>query len=426
MLIGKKIRLIPTEEQEDLFRKSCGVARWAYNYYLGEKQRVYNEWKQDNNKPKNISAIEVQKYINNELKPTTHQWLKEVGSQTMKQGVLDADKAYQRFFKKLSSYPKFKSKHKSKMSFYTNYSSCKRIDKFSFQCEKLGIIKVNEEIPELKEFKIENGKKKKCHYSNSRISYDGKYWYLSFSYNEEDLINYKEDNRVQLTTNSLGIDLGLKDLVIVSNQDNTYSKKFKNINKSKEVKRLETKLKREQRKLSRKLLANIESYEEFSVVSSKDNKECKSRKPIYKRELKECKNIQKQNQKIRLIYKKLRDIRTNHIHQITSEIVKTKPFQIVMENLKISNLIKNKHLSKSILDAKWYEIRRQIEYKCERLGIQFISVDTFFPSSKLCSNCGNVKKDLKLKDRIYICPHCGLVIDRDINASINLSNYNLK
>ena len=425
MLIGKKIRLIPTEEQEILFRKSCGVARWAYNYYLGEKQRVYNEWKQDNSKPKNISAIEVQKYINNKLKPTTHQWLKEVGSQTMKQGVLDVDSAFERFFSGLSGYPKFKSKHKSKMSFYTNYSSCKRIEKFKIQCEKLGIIKTSEEIPELKEFKMEKGKKKKCHYSNPRISYDGKYWYLSFSYNEEDLINYKNNN-IQLTDNSLGIDLGLKDLVIVSNQNNSFSKKFKNINKSSKIKKLEKRLKREQRKLSRKLLMNIDSYEENNVISDKDNNEYKSRKPFYKRNLKECKNIQKQNQKIRLIYKKLRDIRTNHIHQITSEIVKIKPFQVVMENLNISGLMKNKHSSKSIQNAKWYFIRQCFEYKCKRLGINFILVDTFYPSSKTCSNCGNIKRDLKLKDRIYICPHCGLVIDRDINASINLSRYNLK
>ena len=165
---------------------------------------------------------------------------------------------------------------------------------------------------------------------------------------------------------------------------------------------------------------NIDSYEENNIISNKDNKEYKSRKPVYRKEIYQCKNIQKQNYKIRLIYKKLKDIRTNYIHQITNEIVKTKPFQIVMEDLKISNLIRNKHLS---LDAKWYEIRRQIEYKCERLGINFVLADRFYSSSKTCSSCGNIKKDLKLKDRVYICPHCGLVIDRDINASINLANY---
>ena len=326
-----------------------------------------------------------------------------------------------------------RKKGKCKESFYVNYENCVKVSKNLIHCEVIGKIETSEDLPELKEFKLieelnkETGKleikkKKKCHYSNPRINYDGKYWYLSFSYNEEDLKDYK-NNQIELINNSLGIDLGLKDLVIVSNQNNTYSKKFRNINKSSKIKKLEKKLKREQRKLNRKLLMNIDSYEENNIISNKDNKEYKSRKPVYRKEIYQCKNIQKQNYKIRLIYKKLKDIRTNYIHQITNEIVKTKPFQIVMEDLKISNLIRNKHLSKSILDAKWYEIRRQIEYKCERLGINFVLADRFYSSSKTCSSCGNIKKDLKLKDRVYICPHCGLVIDRDINASINLANY---
>ena len=435
MLIGKRIRLIPTEEQEILFRKSCGVARWSFNYCLSRKQEIYNNWKEDNFKDRNISEGDIRKEITQLKKLEEYNWLKEVGSNTIKQAVKDADEAYQRFFSGLSKYPKFKSKHKSKMSFYTNYENCIRKDNNLIQCEKLGVIKTSEKIPELKEFKLVEKfnkktkeieiKKVECYYSNPRISYDGRFWHLSFSYEKSDLNNFNE-KVIELTNNSLGIDLGLKDLVIVSNQDNSFSKKFKNINKSRKIKLLEKKLKREQRKLSRKLLMNIESYENFSVISKKDGKEYLSRKPIYKRELQKCANIQKVKYEISLIYKKLSDICDNYIHQITSEIVKTKPFQIVMENLNISGLMKNKHLSKSIQNAKWYEIRRQIEYKCKRLGINFVLANRFYSSSKTCSSCGNIKRDLKLKDRIYNCDSCSATIDRDINASINLANYNLE
>ena len=434
MLIGKKLRLIPTEEQETLFRKSCGVARWSYNYCLKRKQEVYDSWKLDNSKPKDISERDIRKEITQLKKTEEYSWLREVGSNTIKQSVKDADLAYQRFFKGLSKYPKFKSKHKSKMSFYTNYESCIRKNNNLIQCEKLGIIKVNEEIPELKETKLVEKfnkdirkieiKENECHYSNSRISYDGKYWYLSFSYEESDLKSYNSKVR-ELTNNSLGIDLGLKDLVIVSNQNNSFSKKFKNINKSRKIKLLEKKLKRIQRNLDRKIVNNIESYIEELVINRKDNKEYKLRKPIYKKDLQNCSNIQKLNYEIKLIYRRLTNIRTNYIHQITTEIVKTKPFQIVMENLNISGLLKNKHLSKSIQNAKWYFIRQCFEYKCKRLGINFILADRFYPSTKTCSFCGSIK-NMKLKERIYCCPHCGLVIDRDINASINLANYNLK
>ena len=434
MLIGKRIRLIPTEEQEDLFRKSCGVARWAYNYFIEKQINTLMFFKQGLVDYKYTKETKVRKEITRLKKTGEYSWLNEVGSNVIKQSVKNADEAFKRFFNKTCKYPRFKKKGKCKESFYVNYESCRRVDKNHVYCEKLGSIETLEDLPELKLVKYYRNDKSTntvregfvVHsYSRPYISYDGKYWYLSFSYSEEDLINYKNNN-IQLTDNSLGIDLGLKDLVIVSNQDNSFSKKFKNINKSNKIKKLEKRLKREQRKLSRKLLANTESYEEGTAISKKDGKEYKYKKPVYKVDLLNCKNIQKQNYKIRLIYKKLRDIRTNYIHQITSEIVKIKPFQIVMENLNISGLLKNKHLSKSIQNAKWYEIRRQIEYKCKRLGIDFVLVDRFYPSSKLCSNCHSIKKDLKLKDRIYHCDCCGATIDRDINASINLANYNLK
>jgi putative transposase len=387
--MSKKIRLKPTTEQEILFMKSVDVARWAYNYLLSEKQRVYDEYLQNGKSGRrDISEGEVRKYINNVLKPTTHTWLKEVSNNVMKQAVKDADGAYKRFFSGQSGKPKFKSKKRSKLSFYVNYESLSRQPN-GFRGERIGFVKTSEPLPKLKP----NEK-----YSNPRISFDGKYWYLSIGYNVEDI-------ECTLTDKSLGIDLGIKDLAICSD-----GKIFKNINKTKRVRELKKRLKREQRKFSKMINGNIDK---LTV----------NHKPIYKKPLEECKNIQKQKERIKLIYRKLTNIRNNYIHQTTSEIVKAKPFQIVMEGLNVKQMMKNKHLAEAISDEKFYEFIRQMKYKSQRYGITFIQVDRFYPSSKMCSRCGNIKRDLKLSDRTYKCDVCGLVIDRDYNASINLANY---
>lgn len=390
MIVATKIKLKPTREQEVLFWKSAGVARWAYNYFLSESENHYNEYLKGNRDTKTIKESEVRKYINNVLKKTTHTWLNEVGSNVMKQAVKDADEARKRWFKGISDKPKFKSRHKSKISFYVNYESLKRTNE-GFRGEKIGIVKTCQPLP-----KLQNSKK----YSNPRITYDGRNWFLSIGYE-------KEFKPFVLTGKSLGIDVGIKELAVCS--DGEFKK---NINKTKTVKRLEKKLKRQQRKLSRKLEANIKSYG-------------KNRKPIYKKPLYEMKNIQKQNQTIRNLHKKLNDIRTNYLHQCSNEIVKTKPSRIVMEHLNIKGMIKNRHLSKAIQQQKLYEFKRQIQYKCEKYGIEFVEADKWFASSKTCSCCGHIKSDLKLKDRIYIC-QCGLRIDRDFNASINLANYQIQ
>lgn len=391
MLLSSKIRLKPTKEQEELFWKSAGTARWAYNFYLSECERVYKEYLNNGkNSSKTIRESDVRKYINNVLKKTTHTWLKEVSSNVMKQAVKDADIARKRWWKGISDKPKYKSRHKSKPSFYVNYESLQR-KQGGFQGERIGYVRTTEPLPKLK--KTEN-------YSNPRITYDGKYWYLSFSYEVE-------QKSVKLTKERLGIDVGVKQLAIVSNGIS-----YKNINKTKRVRQLEKRLKREQKKLSRKLTNTITGYSE-------------NRKPIWKQPLKDCKNIQKQNKKIKLMYKRLTDIRNNHIHQATTEIVKTKPSRIIMETLNLKGMMKDKHLSKAIQQQKLYEFKRQIAYKCELYGIEFVEADQWYPSSKMCSCCGTIKKDLKLSDRTYKCLICGNVIDRDYNASINLANYKL-
>lgn len=388
MLRAVKIRLLPTPEQEILFRKSAGTARWAYNYFLSANRRVYQEFLNGKSETKSISEGKIRKYINNVLKRTTHKWLSEVSSNVMKQAVKDAAKASDEFFEGKKGYPKFKSRHKSKWSFYVNYESLKRLPN-GFQGEKLGYVKTSEPLPKIK------GK-----YKNPHISFDGKHWYLSIGYEVK-------PQKIELSDESIGIDLGIKDLAILST-----GKVYKNINKTRRIKQLKKRLRREQRKVSRKIEGNI---------TKRDSRQ----RPIWKRPLNECKNIKRQNKRIRLIYKKLTDIRNNYLHQTTTEIVKTKPSRIVMEDLNVRGMMKNRHLSQAIAEQKFYEFKRQIKYKCEYYGIEFVEVGRFYASSKTCSHCGHIKTDLRLSDRIYQCPECGLVIDRDLNAAINLANYKL-
>ena len=372
--IGTKIRLKPTKEQEILLWKSAGCSRFIYNWAL-DKQI-------DNHKKGNkfINDKVLRREMTKLKKEEDFKWLCEVGSNVLKQAVKDLCLAYKKFFDKKANFPKHKDR-KSNISFYVNYESMKKTQN-GVQCEKLGNIKTAEPLPELL---IEEK-----HYLNPHISYDGKYWYISFSRKIE--IHKTEHNNT-----TVGIDLGIKNLATCSNE-----KVYKNINKTKRVRKLKKKLKRLQRKVSKKYLMN-KNGEKFVKT----------------------KNIIKLERKIKLINRTLTNIRVNHTHQVTTEIVKTKPSKIVLEDLNVSGMMKNKYRAKAIAEAKWYEFRRQILYKAELYGIEVVLADRFYPSSKTCSCCGNYKKDLKLKDRTYICNECGLKIDRDINAAINLANYQI-
>ena len=294
-----------------------------------------------------------------------------------KQAVKDGCDAYKRFFKGLSDKPQFKSRRKSKKSFYND--NCKLKVKYGkfINIEKVGWIKTNEQIP--------IGVK----YSNPRISYDNKYWYISVGIEEEEI-------QEKLTDVSLGIDLGLKELAVCSN-----GKVYKNINKSYAVRKIEKRLKRLQKQVSRK-------YEQ--------NKKGK--------EYVKTKNIIKLEKQIQQTHRRLANIRNNYLHQTTTNIVKTKPCRVVIEDLNVKGMMKNKHLSDAIRKQGFHEFKRQLQYKCKFRGIELVVADRFYPSSKTCSQCGEIKKDLKLKDRVYKCS-CGLSIDRDLNASINLSRYKL-
>lgn len=375
MIKSIKIRLSPTKEQEELMFQSVGIARFAYNWGLSKWEEMYKE----GIKP---SKAKIRKEFNNSIrKNDDFKWLYNVSGQITAQAFADLEDAYKNFFDGLAQRPKFKNKKKSKKSFYVRYDAIK-FSNNRVNIEKIGKVKYssNYKIPKLDK------------YTNPRCHFDGKYWYLTFGFEHgESQASLNEDL-------SIGIDLGISHLAIVNHLD----KPIKNINKSKEVRRLKKKLKRLQRQVSRK-------YE----MNKKGSKFVKTN------------NIIKLERQIKLVHRRLNNIRNNHIHQATSKIIKLNPYRVVMEGLNVSGMMKNKHLAEKIAEQKFYEFKRQMKYKCEFNKIEFFEADRWYPSSKACSCCKNIKKDLKLSDRTYICNECGLVIDRDKNASINLGNYKL-
>ena len=391
MLRGMKIALDLTDEQVKQMWKSAGVARWSYNYAITRAKKHYLNYLEDNTLSKTLTEGQIRKELT-VLKNTTHPWLKEVGSNVIKQAVKDWNDARIRFFKGLGEAPKYKSKNISKPSFYVNYESLRRVNG-GFRGEKLGFVKTTQPLPRIS---------KGSHYKNPRISFDGKYWYLSFSYEVPDI-------SVDLTDLVIGVDLGVKNLATLSTGEF-----IENINKSRRLKQLEKQLRREQRHLARQMQANTKEY--LATANG-------GRKPIYKRPLELCSNIQETKRKIKLIHRKLHSIRMNHLHQTTFYLVKQLPKGIVIEDLNVKGMLKNKHLAKHIQNAMFYEFRRQLEYKCLQYGIYLVVADRFYPSSKTCSYCGDIKSDLKLKERVYKCDSCGLEKDRDLNAAENLAYY---
>ena len=374
MIISKKVRLLPTKEQEQKLWQSVGTARFIYNWTLNRQLTNYQ------NGGKFIQDGELRKELT-QLKKSSLYWLNEVSNNVAKQAVKDCCNAYKRFFKGLTNKPKFKSKKKSRPSFYNDPIALEVKQNKTVLLEKIGWIKTSEQLPI-------------CKYMNPRITYDNKYWYISIG------IEISIKNQ-ELTDVSLGIDLGLKDLAICSD-----GKVFKNINKTKKIKKLEKRLKQKQRQISKKY--------EINKIKKEGGECCQFIK---------TKNIEKLENTTKLIHRKLANIRNNYLHQVTNSIVKTKPYKIVIEDLNVKGMMKNRHLSKAIQKQCFYKFRQYITYKSELNGIELVVANRYFPSSKTCSECGCIKPELKLKDRIYKCSHCGAIIDRDLNAAINLSMY---
>ncbi len=420
-----KVRLIPLDDQEQQLVKSAGTARYIYNWTLNRQIEHFEK----TGKLNKLSNNELRKEVTVLKQKKDFKWLCDVSNNVAKQAVKDACNSLDRFhyeskkngykyrlsaiksgkkltFKDFEYFPRFKSKKNSKLSFYNDTDKLK-IKEDKVLIEKVGWVKLAEKniIP------------LDTKYTNPRITYDNKYWYIS--------VGIDIDNpTAELTGESVGIDLGIKELAVVSNLD----KPIKNINKSKEVKRLKKKLKRKQKRVSRKYESNKTEFKlnETAYLMERTcayliNKKGKVGENRYK--FTKTKNILKTEKEIRLIQRRLKNIRLNHLHQATNKIVKTKPSRIVVENLNVKGMMKNKHLSKAIQEQSFHKFITILKYKCEWNSIVLEKADRFYPSSKTCSCCGAIKKDLKLKDRVFVCPECGIIVDRDKNASINLSRY---
>lgn len=363
-----KIEINPNNTQITLLNKSCGTARFTYNWGLKYKIDLYEKEK------KFISSIDQHKILCS-IKEKEFPWMYEISKCSPQEALRDLDSAFKKFFKEKKGFPKFKKKGKDKDSFRINSKPNFKVEnkKLYLNIPKIGFVKLKES-----NYIDINKVKFNCY----TISRDGNKWFVSFNVEQE----IKNPKQIKSKNNIVGIDLGIKTLITCSDGVTFENNKF--------LKKSLIKLKRIQKQLSRRL--------------------------------KGSKNREKSKFKLRKIYYRIKCQKQDYIHKITSKLVKTKPRIIVMENLNTKRMLNNHNLAQSISDASFYEIRRQIEYKIKWYGGKLILVDKFFPSSKLCSNCGNKKENLKLSDRIYKCDNCGLKIDRDLNASINLKNEGIK
>ena len=381
MVKAIKVMLIPNHVQNTKMFQYAGAARFAYNWALAREKENYEKG------GRFIPDTELRREFTRLRNSDEYAWLRNVSNNVTKQAVKDACTAYKNFFKGLQGYPRFKSRKRSIPKFYQDnikirftdthvkfegFSSSKKKNK-----QKLNWVRLAERgrIPT------------DARYMNPRVSFDGINWWISVCVESTDC-------RMQLSESGIGIDLGIKELAVSSD-----GSRYRNINKTQTVKKLEKRRGRLQRSISRKYEKNKEggSY-------------CKT------------KNIIKSEKLLLKVNHRLTNIRKNYLHQTTSEIVNRKPRFICIEDLNVRGMMKNRHLSKAVQDQGFFEFRKQLEYKCNARGIRLITADRFYPSSKLCSCCGAIKKDLKLSDRVYKCV-CGNVIDRDLQAALNLRVY---
>ena len=375
-----KIEINPTNEQKSKIHQTIGVSRFIYNFYIARNKEIYER------EGKFVSGMDFSKWLNNEYIPNNQEmkWIKEVSSKATKQAIMNGDKAFRDFFKKAKGFPKFKKKKNQDVKAYfpKNNKTDWTIERHRVKIPTLGWVRLKEfgYIPINSMVKSGTVSKKADRY------------YVSILVEERDI-------KISNTNNEgLGIDLGIKEFVVCSD-----GIKFKNINKTLTVKKIEKTLKREQRKLSRK-------YESLKTR----NKNIREGRAT-------SQNIQKQIVKVQKLHQRLTNIRTDYINKTVSSIIKQKPSYITIEDLNVKGMMKNKHLSKAIASQKFFEFKTKLMSKCKQNDVELRIVDRFYPSSKTCSNCGKIKKDLKLSDRIYKCD-CELAIDRDLNASINLKN----
>ena len=375
LLKSFKTEINPTEEQKVRIHKTIGTCRFIYNFYLAHNKELHK------NGERFMSSSKFRVWLNNEYLPNhpEYSWIKEAYSKAVTQAVNNGQTAFTRFFNHESNFPNFKKKGRSdvKMYFVKNNPKDCCCERHRIKIPSLGWVRIKEKgyIPTTKDgYVIKSG----------HVSIKADRYYVSV------LVEIPDDKMVNNSNEGIGIDLGLKDLAIISN-----GKTYKNINKSAKLKKLEKQLIRGQRSLSRK-------YENSKKGESTQRA-----------------NIQKQKIKVQKLYQKIDNIRTDYINKTIAEIVKTKPSFITIEDLNVKGMMKNRHLSKAVASQKFYEFRIKLQAKCNENGIELRVVDRWYPSSKTCHCCKNIKKDLRLSDRIFKCD-CGYIEDRDLNAALNL------
>ena len=375
MLKSFKTEINPSEEQKVKIHKTIGTCRFIYNFYLAHNKELYD------NGEKFMSSNKFRIWLNNEYLPNhpEYSWIKEAYSKAVTQAVNNGQTAFTRFFNHESNFPNFKKKGKSdvKMYFVKNNPKDCCCERHRIKIPSLGWVRIKEKgyIPTTKDgYIIKSG----------HVSIKADRYYVSV------LVEIPNNKMANNSNEGIGIDLGLKDLAIISN-----GKTYKNINKSAKLKKLEKQLIRGQRSLSRK-------YENSKKGESTQRA-----------------NIQKQKIKVQKLYQKIDNIRTDYINKTIAEIVKTKPSFITIEDLNVKGMMKNRHLSKAVASQKFYEFRIKLQAKCNENGIELRVADRWYPSSKTCHCCKNIKKDLRLSDRIFKCD-CGYIEDRDFNAALNL------
>ena len=375
LLKSFKTEINPTEEQKVKIRKTIGTCRFIYNFYLAHNKELYDKGE------KFMSSNKFRIWLNNEYLPNhpEYSWIKEAYSKAITQAVNNGQTAFTRFFNHESNFPNFKKKGRSdvKMYFVKNNPKDCCCERHRIKIPSLGWVRIKEKgyIPTTKDgYVIKSG----------HVSIKADRYYVSV------LVEIPNNKIANNSNEGIGIDLGLKDLAIISN-----GKTYKNINKSAKLKKLEKQLIRGQRSLSRK-------YENSKKGESTQRA-----------------NIQKQKIKVQKLYQKIDNIRTDYINKTIAEIVKTKPSYITIEDLNVKGMMKNRHLSKAVASQKFYEFRIKLQAKCNENGIELRVADRWYPSSKTCHCCKNIKKDLRLSDRIFKCD-CGYIEDRDFNAALNL------
>ena len=326
-----------------------------------------------------MSGMDFSKWLNNEYLSNhpEYGWIKEASSKSVKKSIMNAEAAFKRFFKGLGNFPRFKRKGKSDVKMYFVRNGAKspiECERHRIKIPTLGWVRFKEKGYIPTDDSIRSG----------TVSIRAGRYYVSV------LADVPQDTEIVADGRPIGIDLGIKEFAVCS--DGVI---YKNINKTKEVFRLERKLRREQRRLSRK----FENKKKGGATQGR--------------------NIERQKLEVQRIHARLDNIRTDYINKVVSRTVKAKPSHVTIENLNIRGMMRNRHLSKAVASQKFFEFRTKLTDKCHQFGTELRIADRWFPSSKVCHECGCVKVDLKLSDRVYGC-ECGYVADRDYNASLNL------